>query len=43
MAVRPYTRSTVFAMAWDRTYRSNGRDMRLTDVYGTLIPQIANA
>ena len=24
------------------TYRSNGRDMRLTDVYGTLIPQIAN-
>ena len=22
------------------TYRSNGRDMRLTDVYGTLIPQI---
>ncbi len=25
------------------TYRSNGRDMRLTDVYGTLIPQIVNA
>jgi uncharacterized protein (DUF1501 family) len=25
------------------TYRFNGRDMRLTDVYGTLIPQIANA
>jgi hypothetical protein len=24
------------------TYRFNGRDMRLTDVYGTLIPQIAN-
>jgi len=24
------------------TYRYNGRDMRLTDVYGTLIPQIAN-
>ena len=24
------------------TYRSNGRDMRLTDVYGTLIPQIVN-
>jgi uncharacterized protein (DUF1501 family) len=23
------------------TYRFNGRDMRLTDVYGTLIPQIA--
>jgi uncharacterized protein (DUF1501 family) len=22
------------------TYRSNGRDMRLTDVYGTLVPQI---
>ena len=22
------------------TYRYNGRDMRLTDVYGTLIPQI---
>ena len=22
------------------TYRFNGRDMRLTDVYGTLIPQI---
>ncbi|HEY2151446.1 MAG TPA: DUF1501 domain-containing protein [Vicinamibacterales bacterium] len=25
------------------TYRFNGRDMRLTDVYGTLIPQIASA
>jgi hypothetical protein len=25
------------------TYRFNGRDMRLTDVYGTLIPQIAGA
>jgi hypothetical protein len=25
------------------TYRFNGRDMRLTDVYGNLIPQIANA
>ena len=25
------------------TYRFNGRDMRLTDVYGSLIPQIANA
>jgi hypothetical protein len=25
------------------TYRFNGRNMRLTDVYGTLIPQIANA
>src|SRR5262249_26450953 len=25
------------------TYRFNGRDMRLTDVYGTLIPQITNA
>src|SRR5258707_4759282 len=25
------------------TYRSNGRDMRLTDVYGTLIPQIVGA
>ena len=25
------------------TYRFNGRDMRLTDVYGTLIPQIANS
>jgi Protein of unknown function (DUF1501) len=25
------------------TYRFNGRDMRLTDVYGTVIPQIANA
>jgi hypothetical protein len=24
------------------TYRFNGRDMRLTDVYGTLIPQIAS-
>ena len=24
------------------TYRYNGRDMRLTDVYGALIPQIAN-
>ena len=24
------------------TYRYNGRDMRLTDVYGTLIPQITN-
>jgi hypothetical protein len=24
------------------TYRFNGRNMRLTDVYGTLIPQIAN-
>jgi hypothetical protein len=24
------------------TYRFNGRDMRLTDVYGTLIPQIVN-
>ncbi|HEY7288694.1 MAG TPA: DUF1501 domain-containing protein [Vicinamibacterales bacterium] len=24
------------------TYRFNGRDMRLTDVYGTLIPQITN-
>jgi hypothetical protein len=24
------------------TYRFNGRDMRLTDVYGTLIPQIAH-
>jgi hypothetical protein len=24
------------------TYRYNGRDMRLTDVYGELIPQIAN-
>ncbi len=23
------------------TYRFNGRDMRLTDVYGNLIPQIA--
>lgn len=23
------------------TYRFNGRDMRLTDVHGTLIPQIA--
>ena len=25
------------------TFRFNGRDMRLTDVYGTLIPQIAKA
>ena len=25
------------------TYRYNGRDMRLTDVYGELIPQIVNA
>src|SRR5262245_4330379 len=25
------------------TFRFNGRDMRLTDVYGTLIPQIANS
>ena len=25
------------------TYRFNGRNMRLTDVYGTLIPQITNA
>jgi hypothetical protein len=25
------------------TFRFNGRDMRLTDVYGTLVPQIANA
>jgi hypothetical protein len=25
------------------TYRSNGRDMRLTDVYGNLIPQIVNS
>src|SRR4051812_29627302 len=25
------------------TYRSHGRDMRLTDVYGTLIPQIVNS
>ncbi len=25
------------------TYRFNGRDMRLTDVYGTLIPQIVNS
>ena len=25
------------------TYRFNGRDMRLTDVYGTLIPQIVTA
>ena len=25
------------------TFRFNGRDMRLTDVYGTLIPQIVNA
>ena len=25
------------------TYRFNGRDMRLTDVYGNLIPQIVNA
>lgn len=25
------------------TYRANGRDMRLTDVYGSLIPQIAQA
>jgi uncharacterized protein (DUF1501 family) len=25
------------------TYRFNGRDMRLTDVYGTLIPQIVSA
>jgi hypothetical protein len=25
------------------TYRFNGRDMRLTDVFGTLIPQIVNA
>jgi len=25
------------------TYRFNGRDMRLTDVYGTLIPQISKA
>jgi uncharacterized protein (DUF1501 family) len=25
------------------TYRFNGRDMRLTDVYGTLIPQIVQA
>src|SRR6478672_665568 len=25
------------------TYRFNGRDMRLTDVYGTLVPQIVNA
>jgi uncharacterized protein DUF1501 len=25
------------------TYRFNGRDMRLTDVYGTLIPQIVKA
>jgi hypothetical protein len=25
------------------TYRFNGRDMRLTDVYGTLIPQIAGS
>jgi hypothetical protein len=24
------------------TYRYNGRDMRLTDVYGTVIPQIMN-
>ena len=24
------------------TYRFNGRDMRLTDVYGTLVPQIVN-
>jgi hypothetical protein len=24
------------------TYRFNGRDMRLTDVYGTLIPQIVS-
>ena len=24
------------------THRFNGRDMRLTDVYGTLIPQIVN-
>jgi hypothetical protein len=24
------------------TYRFNGRDMRLTDVYGTLVPQITN-
>ena len=24
------------------TYRYNGRDMRFTDVYGALIPQIAN-
>jgi len=23
------------------TYRFNGRDMRLTDVYGEVIPQIA--
>ena len=25
------------------TYRFNGRDMRLTDVYGNLVPQITNA
>ncbi len=25
------------------TYLYNGRNMRLTDVYGTLIPQIVNA
>jgi hypothetical protein len=25
------------------TYRFNGRDMRLTDVYGTLIPQIVRS
>ena len=25
------------------TYRFNGRDMRLTDVYSTLIPQIVAA
>ena len=24
------------------TYRANGRDMRLTDVYGELIPQIVS-
>ena len=25
------------------TYRFNGRNMRLTDVYGTLIPQIVSS
>jgi hypothetical protein len=25
------------------TYRFNGRDMRLTDVHGNLVPQITNA
>jgi len=25
------------------TYKYNGRNMRLTDVYGTLIPQIVKA